>query len=79
MKYFNINSLLPGLFTAFLFLLLPDANSQTVSKWDQFPASVKNRNSFKRLEWFYKPRMNEQGIFPRAFVDLQKEAELLKM
>jgi hypothetical protein len=79
MKYFNTKSLLPGLFTAFLFLLLPDANSQTVSKWDQFPASVKNRNSFKRLEWFYKPRMNEQGIFPRSFVDLQKEAELLKM
>ena len=78
MKYFNTKSLLPGLFTAFLFLLLPDANSQTVSKWDQFPASIKNRNSFKRLEWFYKPRMNEKDVFPREFIDKQRQEEQSK-
>ena len=78
MKYFNTKSLLPGLFTVFLFLLLPDANSQTISKWDQFPASVKNRNSFKRLEWFYKPRMNEKDIFPREYIDKQMQEEQSK-
>jgi photosystem II stability/assembly factor-like uncharacterized protein len=79
MKNITMKNLLPAALTLFLFLLLPDANSQPVSKWDQVPAKIKNRNSFKRLEWFYRPRMNEQGIFPGDFIDMQKQREILKM
>lgn len=59
-------------------LLFSDTIAQTASKWDQVPASIKKRKSFKRLEWFYRPRMNEQGVFPRQLIDKQKEAEYAK-
>jgi hypothetical protein len=52
---------------------------QPVSAWDQVPPEIKSRNSYKRLEWFYRPRMNEQGKFPRAYIDQQKAAEYLKL
>jgi len=79
MKNITMKNLLLVALTLFLFLLLPDANSQPVSKWDQVPANIKNRNSFKRLEWFYRPRMNEQGNFPVDFIVMQKQREILKM
>lgn len=78
MKNMNTKSLLTGILAVFMVLLLSDANAQTVSKWDQVPASVKKKNSFKRLEWFYRPRMNEQDVFPRQFIDKQKESEYAK-
>jgi len=64
MKNVNTKSLLTGILVVLMVLLLSDTYAQTVSKWDQVPASVKKRNSFKRLEWFYRPRMNEQDVFP---------------
>lgn len=78
MKNMNTKSLFTGILLVFMVLLLSDAYSQPVSKWDQVPASIKKRNSFKRLEWFYRPRMNEQDAFPRQFIDKQKEAEFAK-
>jgi len=78
MKNMNTKSLFTGILLVFMVLLLSDAYSQPVSKWDQVPASIKKRNSFKRLEWFYRPRMNEQDVFPRQFIDKQKEAEYAK-
>jgi photosystem II stability/assembly factor-like uncharacterized protein len=66
-------------FTLFLYLLIPDANSQSVSKWDNAPTEIKKKNSFKRLEWFYRPRMNEQDVFPGAFIEKQKAVEYAKM
>jgi photosystem II stability/assembly factor-like uncharacterized protein len=56
---------------------IPSA-TPVVSPWDDVPSDIKNRNSFRRLEWFYRPRMNEQGIFPNDFIDMQKQAEMLK-
>ncbi len=79
MKNITMKNLLPAPFALLLFLLLPDANAQSVSKWDQVPANIKNRNSFKRLEWFYRPRMNEQDVFPGAFIEKQKADEYAKM
>ncbi len=78
MKNVNTKSLLTGILVVFMVLLLSDTFAQTVSKWDQVPASVKKRNSFKRLEWFYRPRMNEKDVFPREFIDKQKEVEYAK-
>ena len=57
----------------------PTLATPSVSQWDNVSSEVKNRNWFRRLEWFYRPRMNEQGIFPGDFIDMQKQAEMLKM
>ena len=78
MKNMNTKSLFTGILVVFMVLLLSDIYAQTVSKWDQVPASVKKRNSFKRLEWFYRPRMNEKDVFPREFIDKQKDVEYAK-
>ncbi len=48
------------------------------SHWDNVPPEIRNRNPFKRIEWFYKPRQNEQGIFPKEFIDAQREKEKQK-
>jgi len=74
-----MKNLLPAAFMLFLFLQLPDGNAQSISKWDNVPTEIKKKNSFKRLEWFYKPRMNEQDVFPVAFIEKQKELEYAKM
>ena len=74
-----MKNLLPASFMLFLFLQLPDGNAQSISKWDNVPTEIKKKNSFKRLEWFYKPRMNEQDVFPVAFIEKQKELEYAKM
>lgn len=49
------------------------------SQWGKAPEAIKSRNSYKRLEWFYSPRLNEYGVFPKEFIDMQKKAEMLKM
>ncbi|MEI7898352.1 MAG: hypothetical protein WCJ26_15045, partial [bacterium] len=55
------------------------SDTPVVSPWENVPAEIKNRNAFRRLEWFYRPRLDENGIFPKAFIDKQKVAEMLKM
>lgn len=50
-----------------------------ISPWEKVPANVKNRNSFRRLEWFYRHRVNELGVFPKEFIDLQKASESAKI
>ena len=41
----------------FIFLFLFDpAFAQQVSIWDQVPEEIKEKNSFKRMEWFYRQR-----------------------
>ncbi len=50
-----------------------------ISAWDNVPAEIRNSNPFRRLEWFYRPRQNELGIFPKEFIDAQKEIEISKM
>lgn len=74
MKKNTMNQLLSATITLLSLLMIFEADAQTLSKWDQVPASIKKRNSFKRLEWFYRPRMNEQDVFPRQFIDQQKQA-----
>ncbi|MEI6889483.1 MAG: T9SS type A sorting domain-containing protein [Bacteroidales bacterium] len=64
---------------AFILFSLEGALAQMASQWDKVPDAIKSRNAYKRLEWFYKPRLNEQGIFPRAFIERQKESEMQKM
>ena len=50
-----------------------------VSEWDKVPDAVKNKNSFKRFEWFYRSRLDLKGDFPKEFIEQQKQAELRKV
>ncbi len=79
MRNCSLKSQLLVSFVAFILFFPATTQSQSDSKWDKVAASVKKRNSFKRLEWFYRPRMNEQGIFPREFIDKQKQVEFSKI
>lgn len=49
-----------------------------VSEWDKVPDEIKNKNSFKRFEWFYRSRLNEKGDFPKEFIEQQKQIEMRK-
>ncbi|MFZ4591779.1 MAG: VPS10 domain-containing protein [Ignavibacteria bacterium] len=49
-----------------------------VSKYDKVPADIRNRNFFRRFDWFYRQRLNELGVFPKEFIDSQKDIELSK-
>ncbi|MCB0731328.1 MAG: hypothetical protein KDC88_09865 [Ignavibacteriae bacterium] len=48
-------------------------------KWDNVPKDIRNSNAFKRYEWFYRSRENEQGEFPKEFIQEQKVQELSKI
>lgn len=47
------------------------ASAQFKSVWDKVPEEVKKKNSFKRYEWFYRTRTDENGIFPKEHVNQQ--------
>ncbi len=53
--------------------------AQTASEWDNVPEEVKKTNAFKRYEWFYRTRLDENGIFPKAFIEEQKVNEMSKV
>ena len=42
------------------------------------PAEIRNKNSFKRFEWFYRSRLDARGDFPKEFIDMQREADKQK-
>ncbi len=54
------------------------SNAPFVSEWDKVPAEIRNKNSFKRFEWFYRSRLDARGDFPKEFIDMQREADKQK-
>lgn len=50
-----------------------------VSEWDKVPEEIRNKNSFKRFEWFYRSRLDTRGDFPKDFIEQQKSIELHKV
>ncbi len=54
------------------------SETQKTSVWDQVPEHYRRNNAFRRMEWFYRPRMNDAGIFPSELLAEIKRAELLK-
>lgn len=55
------------------------SNAPFISAWDKVPDAIRNRNSFRRYEWFYRSRLDENGDFPKEHIDRQKAAELQKI
>ena len=53
--------------------------AQFKSVWDKVPEEVKQKNSFKRYEWFYRPRTDENGNFPKEHINQQMVIEEKKI
>lgn len=62
-----------------ILLLLTSTYGQYKSVWDQVPEKIREKKSFKRYEWFYRPRTDENGIFPKEHVDHQIAIEEQKI
>ncbi|MBE0569998.1 MAG: T9SS type A sorting domain-containing protein [Ignavibacteriaceae bacterium] len=65
------------LFLKLLFLISIYGQYQSV--WDQVPEDIREKNSFKRYEWFYRPRTDENGKFPKEHVEQQIAIEEQKV
>lgn len=50
--------------------------AQYASMWDQVPSKVKERKSFKRLEWFYRQRAYPLDTIPLAKYVAEKEKQI---
>ena len=50
-----------------------------VSEWDKVPAEIRNMNSFKRFELFYRSRLDSKNDFPKEFIEEQKQIEMRKV
>jgi len=61
-----------------IFYAIP-AFAQFNSVWDKVSNEVKSKNSFKRYEWFYRPRTDEKGIYPKEYIEQQKKIEMEKL
>ena len=46
-----------------------------ISEWDKVPSEIKDKNSFKRFEWFYRSRLDARGDFPKEFIDRQRDID----
>ncbi len=68
--------LLIGLFVSISAQILP---SPTVGDWHGVPNDIKDKNFYKRYEWFYRTRLNKNGKFPKTFIQEQKVTELGKI
>ena len=54
-------------------------NLPTNEKWDAVPEEIRNTNAFKRYEWFYRTREDASGVFPKEFIQEQKNEEMKKI
>ena len=62
-----------------ILLFLIPMYGQYQSVWDQVPEEIRQKNSFKRYEWFYRPRTDENGKFPKEHVEQQIAIEEQKV
>lgn len=56
-------------------LISSEIISQYKSIWDAIPENIKEKNSFKRYEWFYRPRTDENGNLPKQHIEQQRKLE----
>jgi len=55
-NFLSLIRVVPLLFSILYFLPITNIYPQQVSLWDQVPEEIRERNSFKRFEWFYRQR-----------------------
>jgi photosystem II stability/assembly factor-like uncharacterized protein len=66
------------IFFVILVFLIP-TYAQYQSIWDQIPDNIRELNSFKRYEWFYRPRTDDRGMLPKEHIKEQKLVEEQKI
>jgi len=59
-----------------LFLFSAQSFAQYASVWDQVPSKIKDRKSFKRLEWFYRQRAFPLDTIPLTKYFSEKEKQI---
>ncbi|MDP2362727.1 MAG: hypothetical protein Q8M94_03040, partial [Ignavibacteria bacterium] len=70
------------LFVLFVLILFAGQSfGQYASIWDQVPAKIKDRKSFKRLEWFYRQRAFPLDTIPltKYFSEKEKQISINKL
>ncbi len=67
-----------SVFVFWLISVIPLA-AQFVNAWEAVPEEIRSKNSFKRYEWFYRPRTDAQGKFPFEHVNRIVESEEQKI
>lgn len=75
--FFLLKSTLPLILIP-LFFLSPLNYGQFASIWDQYPEEVKEKNSFKRFEWFYRQRAIPYDTISIHTFNSEKEKEIQK-
>ena len=63
----------------FISLLGIELFAQQANYWESIPEKIKNTNSFKRYEWFYRPRTDKNGRIPLEHISQQKLNEKQKI
>ncbi len=75
--FFLLKSALPLILIP-LFFLSPLNYGQFASIWDQYPEEVKEKNSFKRFEWFYRQRAIPYDTISIHTFNSEKKKEIQK-
>lgn len=69
---------LPIILTLFLFFG-PELLAQYANFWDGIPKNIKEKNFYKRYEWFYRPRTDANGNVPMKHFSEQMKIEKTKI
>lgn len=59
-------------------LMTTSGYAQERSTWDAVPGSVRDRNAFKRIEWFYRTRALPNDTIPASVFEREREREMEK-
>lgn len=59
------------IYLIFIFTISVPVYAQHLNAWERIPEIIKQKNSFKRFEWFYRPRTDEFGTYPKEHIDKQ--------
>jgi len=76
MKKFS--TLIKNILIISLILFLDSTFAQQASLWDQVPQEIRIRNSFKRIEWFYRQRAVPFDTIPRQVYLTELNKEIVK-
>jgi photosystem II stability/assembly factor-like uncharacterized protein len=64
---------------AALMALVPQfAFSQQNSYWESVPQGVRDRNAFKRFQWFYRQRAMPEDMIPEGALEMARESEMAR-
>ncbi len=78
MHYLNKFALPLNMICSYLIIFTGIISAQSVSSWDEAPSIIKERKSFKRLEWFYRTRAYPYDTIPFTKFITQRDEQIQK-